>query len=236
MRDQALYRSVLLRRNGSAACLISAVLLFCSVLEAQEGPPQEQGPFRKPELVELISLDPTIHLDIRYATPNNLVGRPVYTEARAFLQKPAAEALVRVHLSLKPRGYGLLIFDGYRPWSVTKVFWEITPPEKHGFVANPAEGSKHNRGCAVDLSLYDLKTGREVKMPSVYDEMSERAFPTYLGGSVGERTARDLLRAAMEKEGFAVYPTEWWHFDYKDWSHYGILNLAFGEIKTETKN
>src|SRR5215831_6683670 len=152
MRHQALYRNVPLRRSGSAACLIVAVLLFCPVFAAQEGPPQEPGPFRKTELVEIISLDPTIHLDIRYATPNNLVGRAVYREARAFLQKPAAEALVRVHRSLKPRGYGLLIFDGYRPWSVTKVFWEITPPEKHGFVANPAEGSKHNRGCAVDLS------------------------------------------------------------------------------------
>jgi D-alanyl-D-alanine dipeptidase len=236
MRNQALYRNLPSGSISNTAPLLSVALLFCSGLLAQEGPPQEQGPFRKPELVELISLDPTIHLDIRYATSNNLVGRPVYTEARAFLQKPAADALVRVHLSLKPKGYGLLIFDGYRPWSVTKVFWDITPPEKHEFVANPAEGSKHNRGCAVDLSLYDLKTGREVEMPSVYDEMSERAFPTYLGGGSAERAARDLLRAAMEKEGFAVYPSEWWHFDYKDWSHYAILNLAFSEIRAETAN
>jgi D-alanyl-D-alanine dipeptidase len=101
-----------------------------------------------------------------------------------------------------------LIFDGYRPWSVTKIFWEVTPPDKHEFVANPAEGSKHNRGCAVDLSLYDLKTGREVEMPSVYDEMSEKSYPTYEGGTVAQRRARDLLRAAMEKEGFSVYPSE----------------------------
>jgi len=133
------------------------------------------------------------------------------------------------------KGYGLLIFDGYRPWSVTKIFWDVTPPDKHQFVANPAEGSKHNRGCAVDLSLYDLKTGREVEMPSVYDEMSERSYPTYEGGAVAQRRARDLLRATMEKEGFSVYPTEWWHFDYKNWKKYPILNLPFGEIKARKK-
>jgi D-alanyl-D-alanine dipeptidase len=185
--------------------------------------------------VELALLDPTLHLDIRYATPNNLAGRPVYTEPRAFLQRPAALALVRAHLVLKQNGYGLLIFDGYRPWSVTKIFWDITPPEKHEFVANPAEGSKHNRGCAVDLSLYDLKTNQEVEMPSVYDEMSERAYPTYRGGTIAQRAARDLLRTAMEKEGFTVYPSEWWHFDYKDWKQYPILNVPFSAVKAMPK-
>ena len=208
---------------------------FALPFNLQESPPLESGPFRAPDLVEVVSLDPTIHLDIRYATSNNLVGRAVYTEARAFLQRPAAEALVRAHRSLKKRGYGLLVFDGYRPWSVTKIFWDVTPPEKREFVANPAEGSKHNRGCAVDLSLYDLKTGHEVKMPSVYDEMSERAYPNYRGGTADERARRDLLRAAMEKEGFAVYPKEWWHFDYKSWKKYPILNLPFSQIKTTSR-
>ena len=202
---------------------------------AQESPPKENGPFREPELVELVLLDSSLRLDIRYATSHNLVGRPVYTESRAFLQRPTAEALVRANRSLKQKGYGLLIFDGYRPWSVTKIFWDITPPEKHEFVANPAEGSKHNRGCAVDLSLYDLKTSQEVEMPSVYDEMSERAYPTYQGGTVAQQVARDLLRTAMEKEGFAVYPSEWWHFDYKDWKQYPILNVPFSALKTGSK-
>jgi len=124
--------------------------------------PREKGTFRPADLVEIVSLDPTIKLDIRYATPNNFVGRPVYTEARAFLQRPAAEALVRAHRSVRDKGYGLLVFDGYRPWSVTKLFWDVTPRLKRDFVANPKKGSKHNRGCAVDLSLYDLRTGREV--------------------------------------------------------------------------
>src|SRR5437762_5194619 len=147
--------------------LTVAALLFLA-LPFQDGPPKEPGPFRTPELVELVHLDPTIKLDIRYATPRNLAGRAVYAEARAFLQRPAAEALVRAHRALAAHGFGLLVFDGYRPWRVTKLFWDVTPPEKHEFVADPAKGSKHNRGCAVDLSMYDLRTGREVEMPSAY--------------------------------------------------------------------
>ncbi len=195
-----------------------------------DGPPKEKGPFRPPDLVDLAALDPTLHLDIRYATPNNFTGRAVYAEAWAFLQRPAAEALLRVQRALAPRGYGLLIFDGYRPWSVTKLFWDVVPPEKHWFVANPAKGSKHNRGCAVDLSLYSLDTGREVVMPSPYDESSERAHPGYRGGSPEARAARDLLRAAMEKEGFQIDDEEWWHFNYKDWRHYPILDVPFDAI------
>ncbi len=119
-------------------------------------PAAEAGPFRSAELVEIVKLDPSIRLDIRYATAQNLAGRAVYDEARAFLQRPAAEAAVRAHRALRAHGYGLLVFDGYRPWRVTKLFWDVTPPEKREFVADPAKGSKHNRGCAVDLSLYDL--------------------------------------------------------------------------------
>ena len=192
-------------------------------------PPKEAGTFREPDLVELIKLDPTIKLDVRYATADNFAGRPVYTEARAFLQRPAAEALVRAHRALRSQGYGLAVFDGYRPWSVTKLFWEITPADKKQFVADPSKGSRHNRGCAVDLTLYDLKTGREVSMPGEYDEMSERSHVNYAGGTPEQRRLRDLLRAAMEAEGFTVYAPEWWHFDYKDWRSYPILNVPFSE-------
>jgi D-alanyl-D-alanine dipeptidase len=113
---------------------------------------------------------------------------------------------------------------------VTKIFWDATPEDKHGFVANPARGSRHNRGCAVDLTLFDLETGNAVEMPSVYDEMSERARPTYTGGTPEQRRLRDHLRAAMEAEGFAVEETEWWHFDYKDWKLYPIGNDTFDKI------
>jgi D-alanyl-D-alanine dipeptidase len=193
-------------------------------------PPVEKGPFRKPELVELTTLDPTIHLDIRYATTNDFLGTPVYTQARAFLQRPAAEALVRALHKLEPLGYGLLIHDAYRPWYVTKIFWDATPPEGKIFVADPSEGSRHNRGCAADLTLYDLATGTPIEMPGTYDEMSPRSFPDYPGGTSLERWHRDLLRRAMESEGFTVYEHEWWHFDYKDWREYPILNIKFEDL------
>jgi D-alanyl-D-alanine dipeptidase len=193
-------------------------------------PPHETGKFRKPDLVELMTLDPTIKLDIRYATTNNFLSTPMYSQARAFLQRPAAEALLRAHHSLKAKGYGLLIHDAYRPWYVTKMFWEATPDDKKIFVANPAEGSKHNRGCAVDLTLYDLKTGAPVKMPSGYDEMSQRAYADYAGGTAEERARRQILREAMEHEGFTVYPQEWWHFDYQDWKQYPIMNVRFEDL------
>jgi D-alanyl-D-alanine dipeptidase len=193
-------------------------------------PPREEGAFLKPDLVELITLDPTIKLDVRYATTNNFLGTPVYTQGRAFLQRPAAEALVRANHELKALGFGLIIHDGYRPWYVTKIFWDATPDDKKIFVADPQAGSKHNRGCAVDLSLYDLKTGLEVAMPSGYDEMSERAYADYPGGTDEERARRALLKQAMEKQGFAVIPKEWWHFDYKDWKQYPILNVKFEDL------
>jgi zinc D-Ala-D-Ala dipeptidase len=193
-------------------------------------PPKEEGTFKRPELVELVRLDPTIKLDIRYATANNFLGTPVYTQARAFLQRPAAEALAKATQALRSKGYGLVVFDGYRPWYVTKIFWDATPDNLKIFVAEPRKGSNHNRGCAVDVSLYDLKTGAEVTMPSGYDEMTPRAYPDYAGGTPEERALRDLLREAMEKQGFQVNPTEWWHFDYQDSKQYPILNLKFESL------
>ena len=193
-------------------------------------PRPESGEFRPPDLVELRDLDPTIRYDIRYATPNNFLSTPIYREAHARLQRPAAEALVRVNRTLKGLGYGLLIHDAYRPWFVTKIFWDATPKDKHDFVADPAQGSRHNRGCAVDLTLYDLRTGEAVKMPSLYDEMSQRSHPSYRGGTTEERGRRDLLRRAMEAEGFEVNEFEWWHFDYKDWNKYPILNVSLDQV------
>ncbi len=188
-------------------------------------PPHETGEFRKPDLVELTSLDPTIKVDIRYATTNNFLQTVFYPQARVFLQRPAAEAVMRANHKLKVMGYGLLIHDGYRPWYVTKMFWDGTPPDKHDFVADPSRGSRHNRGCAIDLTLYDLKTGQPAEMVGLYDEMSERSYPDYPGGTSLARWHRQLLRRVMEDEGFTVYEFEWWHFDYKDWKRYPILNV-----------
>lgn len=194
-------------------------------------PPEERGDFRKPDLVEFIELDPTIRLDVHYASDNNFLGTPVYTQARAFAQRPAAEAVVRANRQLHALGYGLLIFDGYRPWYISKIFWDATPPEDHAYVADPSQGSRHNRGCAVDLTIFSLKTGKPLDMPSGYDDFTVRAHPDYTGGAKIQRRNRDLLRRIMEAEGFRVYPTEWWHFDYKDWNRYPILNVAFEDLK-----
>ncbi len=202
-----------------------------SLCLAQDKPPQPTGPVRPSDLVELVKLDPSIKLDIRYATSNNFVGKPVYPEARAFLQRPAAMALLSAHRWLKSQGYGILVHDAYRPWAITKIFWDITPADKKIFVADPAVGSKHNRGCAVDISLYELSTGKVVEMPGDYDEMSERSFVTYTGGTEQQRKLRDLLRHAMEREGeFFVYPEEWWHYDFKDSKHYAVQDIPFSAI------
>ena len=194
-------------------------------------PPEEKGDFLRSDLVDVAKLDPRIKLDIRYATSDDFLSTPVYTSARAFMQRPAAEALLRAHRELMKEGYGLLIFDAYRPWYVTKIFWDATPVDKHQFVADPAQGSRHNRGCAVDLTLYDLRTGRDIPMTGVYDEMSERSYPNYTGGTPEQREHRQVLRAAMEAQGFTVYDTEWWHFDYRDWPRYAIQNIPFEEIR-----
>ncbi len=197
-------------------------------------PPAETGDFRKADLVELAKLDPKIKLDIRYATTNNFLSTPVYSQPRAFMQRPAAEALLRAHKKLMEMGYGLLIHDAYRPWYVTKIFWDATPDDKKIFVADPSQGSRHNRGCAVDLSLYDLATGKPIEMVGVYDEMSERSYPGYPGGTSLQRWHRELLRRVMENEGFLVYSFEWWHFDYADWRKYPILNLTFEQLATNS--
>lgn len=214
------------RRTAFAGVII---LIGAVIGAAQAGPPKEPNK-READLVELTKLDNSIKLDIRYATENNFVGRAVYPEARAFLQRPAAEAVVRVHQKLKKKGLGLVIYDAYRPWSITKLFWEVVREDQKKFVADPAVGSRHNRGCAVDLSIYDLKTGNAVPMPSGYDEFTERASPDYKGGTHEERANRDKLRRLMEAEGFTVNANEWWHFDLNDWQGYAIHDIPFSEI------
>ncbi len=193
-------------------------------------PPVEQGERLPSDLVDVTTIDPGIKLDIRYAGPDNFMGIPLYETPAAYLQRPAAQALGRIHKALAAQGYGLLIHDAYRPWYVTWMFWEATPPEDHVFVADPAQGSRHNRGCAVDLTLYDLKTGKAVEMPGRYDEFSTRSYADFVGGTTAERARRAILRQAMEAEGFTVYPEEWWHFDYRDYRRYPIGTKTFTEL------
>ncbi len=210
--------------EASLATLVAASISFPQ-------PPEEPGhQFRRNDLVEVRTLDSTIRIDVRYATTNNFMHRPIYEEARVLLQRPAAEALIRVNRNLRRLGFGLLLFDGYRPWSVTKQFWDETSPAQHRFVADPEKGSNHNRGCAVDLSLVDLHTGREIRMPSPYDDFTPRAYSGFRGGTSSERRMRDLLRREMEHAGFRVNKYEWWHFDYHDWKAYRVLDIPFDKL------
>ena len=161
---------------------------------------------------------------------NNFLSVPCYTSARAFMERPAAEALLRAHRALARQGYGLLIHDAYRPWQITKLFWEATPDSGRMFVADPAKGSKHNRGAAVDLTLYELATGKRSRWSAATMRCRRGRFRTTraaLRSSAG--TAR-CLREAMEAEGFTVNEYEWWHFDHRDWKEYPIIDLRFEEL------
>ena len=193
-------------------------------------PPDEPGSFRDSELVEVASVEPGVRLDVRYATTNNFMSSVFYDEPRVFLQRPAADAVARAHRVLAEHGYGLLLHDGYRPWYVTKMFWDATPESQKLFVADPASGSRHNRGSAIDLTLYDLAMGAPVEMVGSYDEFSPRSFPNYPGGTSRQRWLRELLRRVMEAEGFTVYEAEWWHFDHDDWREYALQNVTFDQV------
>lgn len=198
-------------------------------------PPTERGTFRDSNLVDLTKVDPTIRLDIRYAGTNNFTGAVFYQQPRAFMQRPAAQAVSSASDQLKKHGLGLLVHDAYRPWHVTRMFWDATPEDLRDFVADPSKGSRHNRGCAVDLTMYDLKSGKPIQMVAGYDEFSKRSYPLYPGGTARKRWYRDLLRRTMEAADFRVYEYEWWHFDYKDWQKYRIGNVTFEQLDPPTR-
>ncbi|AYV48062.1 peptidase M15 [Caulobacter flavus] len=193
-------------------------------------PPTETGDFLPADLVNLATVGPGFRFDIRYAGRDNFMGLKLYERPAAWLQRPAAEALGRAAKALAGQGYGLTIHDAYRPWFVTWMFWEATPPASRVVVADPAKGSRHNRGCAVDLTLHDLATGAVVEMPSRYDEMSTRSYADFAGGTARQRALRGMLRDAMVAQGFEVYPEEWWHFDFGAWRRYPIGVKTFTQL------
>lgn len=222
------------RRHFVAGCAI-APLAACQKNETE--PPvrldtQQAPSVLSEDLVEVNQLDPTIRLDIRYATPDNFTGRQLYDQARAFLVQPAAKALVQAHRAVQRQGFGLTIYDAYRPWRVTKALWDATPPgPKRNYVANPKRGSKHNRGCAVDLTLHSATDGAEVSMPSGYDEFSLRAHRNFMDAPPDALRHRVMLQQVMEAAGFRGASNEWWHFDFNSWQEYPVLDVPFAELK-----
>ena len=179
-------------------------------------------------LVEIKKIIPQIQLDIRYATTNNFTHHIMYKQARAFARLPVVMALKDVEDELKTQGLGLKIYDAYRPYTVTAHFYEVTPDTN--FVADPRKGSKHNRGCAIDLSLIDLKTGKELDMPTGFDSFSKKAAANYPDLPQAEIANRELLKSVMQKHGFHVIGTEWWHYDFNGWQNYSLLDIPFSDI------
>ncbi|MDX1582104.1 MAG: M15 family metallopeptidase [Thermoanaerobaculia bacterium] len=179
-------------------------------------------------LVDLRTVLDRAKFDIRYATDDNFMERILYPVAGAWLRAPAAEALARVEEDLAEEGVGLKIFDGYRPYSVTEMMWE--PYQDPNYVADPAKGSRHNRGAAVDLTLVDLATGEELEMPTGYDDFSPRAHHDFddLPDHVLEH--RELLRATAERHGFEALPSEWWHYDFRGWEEFALMDIGLDEL------
>jgi D-alanyl-D-alanine dipeptidase len=180
------------------------------------------------ELVEIKKAIPSVVLDIRYATKDNFMKQVMYLQARAFARKPVVEQLKKIQAELKKKGYGLKIYDGYRPYAVTVAFYEKASDKN--FVANPAKGSKHNRGCAVDLSIIDLKTGKDVPMPTPYDSFEAAAAAHYNDLPAEIIKNRDFLINTMQAHGFKVIHNEWWHFDFIGWQNYDLMDIPFEKL------
>ena len=216
-----------------------AVLLFCSAIaHAQNKYGLQATTFEgyvasvkvnpEKELIDLKRFIPSLVLDIRYATTNNFTGEKIYSIAKAYARKPVAESLKKIQADLKSQGLGIKIFDAYRPYKATVKFYEVYGDTT--YVASPYKGSRHNRGCALDLTLIDLKTGKELKMPTGYDSFSKDAWPTTPVKDPEARKNRTLLITAMEKHGFRVNSSEWWHFDFIGWKKFEVLDIDFEEL------
>jgi beta-N-acetylhexosaminidase/D-alanyl-D-alanine dipeptidase len=207
-------------RKASLILVLAATLLGPAPLRASWGS----------ELVDVSKVDPSIIVELRYATTNNFTGKIIYESKRAILRRDVAKRLECVQASLEERGLGLKLWDAYRPFSIQKRFYKLVPDDR--YVARPTEdgglpvdGSKHNRGAAVDVTLVDLKTGRELEMPTLFDDFSRRAHRDYEGCSAEAKKNRKILEDAMTAEGFEPMPTEWWHFDGPGWQKYGISEI-----------
>lgn len=180
------------------------------------------------QLLEIKQYIPDIRLDIRYAGKNNFTGQAVYSQARAFARLPVIRALQKVQAELRPQGLGLKIYDAYRPYAVTVKFFDMATDKN--FVANPRQGSRHNRGCAVDLTLVRLKNGKELSMPTAFDSFAPQAAADFQDLPQKVIKHRELLRSAMERHGFSALYNEWWHFDFRGWKNYDLMDIPFNRL------
>ncbi len=178
-------------------------------------------------LVDLSTLG--IPLDVRYATDNNFMKQVLYPVAKSYLRAPPARALAEVQRELAPRGLGVKVFDAYRPYRVTEAMWE--PIKNPDYVADPAKGSRHNRGAAVDLTLIDLATGNELVMPTPYDDFTSRASHAFTDLPPDALANRALLREVMTKHGFDPLPSEWWHYDFRGWEGFELMDVSLRELQ-----
>ena len=187
------------------------------------------------KMVELQSLAPGLRYDLRYATTNNFMHRRMYAPntRHTFLRAPAAHALAAVQQELNSKGYGLKIFDAYRPYSVTISFWELVKDER--YVANPSKGSGHNRGLAVDLTIIDLKTGKELNMGTGFDNFTDTAHHNFTQLPQAVLQNRQLLKTTMEKYGFTLFETEWWHYYWPNDKDYEVLDIPFSQLRKDAK-
>jgi len=201
--------------------LFLAVFLLC----ASRGFSQSDSSF-----VNILNINPSIQLDIRYATQNNFLGEKVYQKAQCIVRYAVAVKLDSVQQELETIGLGLKIFDGYRPLSVQRRMWEVMPDSR--YVANPKNGSRHNRGAAVDLTLVD-RNGNDLAMPTDFDDFSEKAHHGFMDLPHQVLINRWILRTIMEKYGFERLESEWWHYDLKGWQKFAIRDVSFQALEVD---
>lgn len=187
--------------------------------------PAQLGAGQQAQLVDLAQAVPGLKFDLRYAQADNCFGQALTDDQRAFLDADAAQALAKAQQYLKPYGYGILVWEAYRPWSVSKLAYDALPADKKSMLPSPEAGFSHNTGRSIDVSLYLLAAGENAGMISGFDEPSVRQYASFAGGTTLERYRRDLLRSAMQMAGFTASETEWWHFDYGDIKGFAHLNV-----------
>jgi zinc D-Ala-D-Ala dipeptidase len=213
---------------GLGAGVLSACAGRNTIATSPSALPVDSAATATPDLVDLARFDPRLRFDIRYATASNFMSRVLYPVARAVAQRPVAEALSRVQTRAEAAGYGLLIFDAYRPWRITRAMWDATAPDQREFVADPATGSRHNRGCSIDLSLH--RGGIEVTMPSPYDDFTPAAYRSFAAAPPEALAASRLLESWMVAEGFVPLANEWWHYDWAAWRRYPIMDVPLEDV------